>query len=153
MFIKEQINEDLKRAMKDGDTAKRDVLRMLQSMIKNVEIEKKKREGGLEDEEVREVISRAVKQRRDSVEQFKTGGRMDLVEKESKEIVMLLAYLPEQMSEREIRETVREIMTESGVSSKAEIGKVMGQAMARLKGRAEGGIVKTIVEEELSKFA
>ncbi|OGI16457.1 MAG: hypothetical protein A2Z52_01335 [Candidatus Moranbacteria bacterium RBG_19FT_COMBO_42_6] len=139
----------MKAAMKEGDTAKRDTLRMLDSMIKNTEIEKLKKEEGLNDEEVQAVIARAVKQRRDSVEQYKSGGREDLAGKESKEIEILSAYMPEQMSEDKIREIVKAVISETGAASKADIGKVMGQAMGRLKGQADGNVVKKIVEEEL----
>lgn len=152
MFLRQQINEDLKQAMKKGDTVRRDVLRMLGSMIKNAEIEKKRRDEGLNDSEVQEVVSRAIKQRRDSVEQFKAGGRTDLVEKESREIEILLSYLPAQMSDEEIRESIKEVIAAMCVSGKAEMGKVMGQAMVKLKGKAEGNKVKSIVEEELSKL-
>lgn len=149
MSLKQKIFEDLKEAMKAGDAIKRDALRMLDSMIKNAEIEKKKKEEGLSDAEVQEVIARAVKQRRDSVEQYKSGGREDLAEKESKEIEILLGYLPAQLGEDKVREIVKEIIAEIGAVSKAEIGKVMGAAMGRLKGQADGNVVKKIVEEEL----
>lgn len=150
MGLKQKIFEDLKTAMKAGETEKRDVLRMLDSMIKNVEIEKMKRETGLSDEEVREVIARAIKQRRDSVAQYETGGRADLAEKENKEIEILSAYMPEQMSEEAVREAVKSIIAETGAASKAEIGKVMGAAMAKLKGQADGNLVKKIAEELLA---
>lgn len=149
MALKQKIFEDLKAAMKAGETGKRDVLRMLDSMIKNVEIEKMKRETGLSDEEVLEVIARAVKQRKDAVAQYEAGGRAELAEKELKEIEILMAYLPEQMSEDAVRAAVAEIIAESGATSKAEMGKVMGQAMGKLKGQADGNLVKKIVEELL----
>jgi len=129
---------------------KRDTLRMLDSMIKNSEIEKKKREDGLSDEEIIEVAFRAIKQRRDSISQYEAGGRKDLAEKEKKEIEILSAYLPEQMSEEAVRAEVKKIISDLGVSTKSETGKVMGAAMARLKGKADGNLVKKIVEEELN---
>lgn len=150
MFLKQQINENLKQSMREGDTSKRDALRMLVSMIKNAEIEKKKQNEGLNDTEVQEVISRAVKQRRDSVEQFESGGRMDLAEKESKEIELFLFYMPAQITEDEIRETVKKVIKEVKAESMSDIGKVMGRAMQKLKGQADGNIVKRIVQEELS---
>lgn len=137
--------------MREGNTAKRDALRMLDSMIKNVEIEKKKREEGLSDEEVQEVIAKAIKQRKDAMAQFESGGRADLAEKEKAEVEILSVYMPEQLSEDEVRRTVKEIIAGSGAASKAEIGKVMGPAMAKLKGLADGNLVKKIVEEELEK--
>jgi len=139
----------MKEAMKAGDATKRDTLRMLDSMIKNTEIEKMKKEEGLSDEEAQAVIVRAVKQRRDSVEQYKAGGREDLAEKERKEIEILSAYMSEQLGEDKIREIVKAVIAETGATSKADMGKVMGAAMGKLKGQADGNVVKKIVEEEL----
>jgi uncharacterized protein len=90
-----------------------------------------------------------VKQRRDSIEQYEKGGRTDLAEKEKKEMEILTAYLPEQLGEDKIRETIKEVMAQTGAASKADIGKVMGQAMGRLKGQADGNTVKRIVEDLL----
>ncbi len=149
MSLKTQILEDLKMAMKAGDTMKRDTLRMFDSMIKNVEIEKQQREDGLSDEEVQEVATRAVKQRRDAIEQYKAGGRADLVEKEQAEIEVLMNYLPAQMSEAEATTEVEKIIANLGVTSKADIGKVMGAAMGQLKGKVDGTLIRKIVEEKL----
>ena len=149
-MLKKQILDDLKSAMKAGDTAKRDTLRMLDSMVKNVEIEKKKREEGLSDEEIKEVVMRAIKQRKDAIEQYKTGGREDLVEKENAEVEILMGYMPSQMSEEEVTAEVKKIIAETGASTKAEIGKVMGAAMSRLKGKTDGNLVKKMVEENLA---
>ncbi|MFA7209817.1 MAG: GatB/YqeY domain-containing protein [Parcubacteria group bacterium] len=150
MSLKQKIFEDLKTAMKAGETEKRDVLRMLDSMIKNTEIDKMKREEGLSDAEVMEVIARAVKQRRDAVAQYESGGRPELAEKELKEMEILMAYMPAQLDEEAVRAVVQEIIASSGVTSKAEIGKVMGPAMVKLKGQADGNLVKKIVEESLA---
>ena len=147
--LKQKISEDMKAAMKEGDGAKRDTLRMLDSMIKNTEIEKMKKKEGLSDEEVQAVIARAIKQRRDSMELYKVGGREDLAEKEAKEIEILSVYMPAQLSNDKVRETVKAVIVETGAKSKADMGKVMGAAMNRLKGQADGNIVKKIVEEEL----
>ncbi|HRY82296.1 MAG TPA: GatB/YqeY domain-containing protein [Candidatus Moranbacteria bacterium] len=148
-MLKQKILDDLKSAMKSGDTAKRDTLRMLDSMVKNCEIEKKKREEGLTDEEVQEVIARAIKQRKDSVSQYEAGGRPELAEKENKEIEILSAYMPLQMSEDDVRNEIKKVIAEIGAVSKSEMGKVMGTAMSRLKGKTDGNLVKKIVEEEL----
>ena len=150
MSLKQKIIDDLKSAMKSGDTARRDALRMLDSMVKNVEIEKKKREEGLSDVEVQEVINRAVKQRKDAAEQYTLANRPELAEKENKEIEIFLAYMPEQLSEEEVRKQVEGIVKELGASSQSDMGKVMGAAMAKLKGRTDGNLVKKIVEEKLS---
>jgi len=149
MSLKQKIFEDLKTAMKAGETEKRDVLRMLDAMIKNTEIDKLKKEEGLSDAEVMEVIARAIKQRKDAMTQYEAGGRPELAEKEKKEVKILMAYMPEQMSEDKVREIVKEVIAQAGATSKAEIGKVMGSAMGRLKGQADGNLVKKIVEEEL----
>ena len=149
MNLKEKINSDIKDAMRSGDTVRRDTLRFLDSAIKNTEIEKKKKETGLGEEEVLEVIARSVKQRNDSIQQYTNGGRPELAEKEKAELEILKAYLPEQLSEDEIRKVVKEIISDAGTVSVSDMGKIMGQAMSKLKGKADGNIVKKVVEEEL----
>ena len=149
MSLKEKIIADLKDAMRSGDTVKRDTLRFLDSAIKNAEIEKKKREEGLSEEEILEVISRSVKQRNDSIRQYTDGGRPELAEKEKIELEILKAYLPEQMSEDEIRKIVKEIISSAGSVSASDMGKIMGQAMGKMKGIADGNVVRKIVGEEL----
>lgn len=149
MMLKNKIFSDMKEAMKAGDTIRRDTLRMLDAMIKNTEIEKLKKEEGLDDQEVREVISRAVRQRKDAAQQYTAGGRPELAEKESKEVEILMAYMPEQMGEDKIHEIIKEIIIQTGAATEDEIGKVMGAAMGKLKGQADGNLVKKIVEEEL----
>lgn len=138
--------------MKEGDAAKRDVLRLLDSAIKNSEIEKKKREEGLSEEEVLEVLSRAMKQRQDSVTQFEKGSRPDLAEKEKQEMAIISVYLPEQLSQEEVEKAVREIVAKMGEISAADFGKVMGQAMGQLKGKADGNAVSKAVKAELGKI-
>ena len=151
MTLKEKIVFDLREAMKTGQTVKRDTLRMLDSAVKNVEIEKGKRETGLSDEEVLEVISRSVKQRADSIKQFEEGGRAEMAEKEKAEMEILKAYLPEQLPEEEIEKIVEETIAEMGAAGNADMGKVMGQAMAKMKGLADGNVVRKIVQEKLGK--
>jgi uncharacterized protein len=145
-MLKERIDADLKNAMKSGENFRRDVLRMVSSAIKNVEIEKGKREEGLADDEVIEILSRSIKQRKDSAEQYLKGSREDLAEKEQKEIELLLTYLPEQLSEEEIKKAVIETIAQAGASSKADLGKVMGSVMKKFKGRADGNLVRQIAE-------
>lgn len=149
MLLKEKINSDLKEALKAGNAEKRDTLRFIVSAIKNAEIEKIKKEEGLNDEEVIEVVSRQIKQRKDSVEQYKKGNRPDLAEKENKEIEILLKYLPKQLSEEEIRKEVKKTILQMGASSD-NFGKIMGETMRNLKGKADGNAVKKILQEELS---
>ena len=150
-MLKQQLLDELKIAMKSGDTAKRDVLRMLDSMIKNIEIEKQKRETGLSDEETLEVIGKAVKQRKDAAAQYSAGGRADLAEKEQAEIAILSAYLPAQLDEATVREAVKAVISETGATSPTDIGRVMGASMGKLKGQADGNLVKKIAQEELGK--
>ena len=150
-MLKQQILDDLKAAMKAGETEKRDVLRMLDSMIKNVEIEKKKRETGLSESEMQDVVTKAVKQRKDAAAQFESGGRADLAEKEKEEIAILSTYLPEQLDENVVREAVREVISQLGATDISAIGKVMGVAMAKLKGQVDGDLVRKFAEEELKK--
>lgn len=150
MELKKTIINDLKLAMKSGDTVKRDTLRMLDSMIKNCEIEKKKREEGLTDEEVQEVILKAVKQRKDAISQYEIGGRMELAEKEKKEIEILSVFMPSQLSEEEIVVEVEKIISQLESVSASDMGKVMSLTMGKLRGKADGQMVKKIVEEKLS---
>lgn len=147
IMLKQKILSDLKDAMKSGDKEKRDVLRMFDSMVKNVEIEKGKREDGLNDEEIIEVLSRAIKQRKESAEQYRKGGREDLAEKEKSEAEILSKYLPEQMSEEDLKKVIAEAVEESGIKDKSGMGKVMGIVMGKAKGRADGNEVRKIVEE------
>jgi len=147
MNLKEKISSDLKEAMKSGQAKRRDTLRLLDSAIKNVEIEKGKRETGLADEEVLEVISRAVKQRQDSIRQFEEGGRPDLAEIEKEELTILMPYLPEQLSEEAITEIVQEVISSAGAKSPADLGKVMGQIMGKVKGKADGNVVREIAKK------
>jgi len=149
MNLKEKINSDIKDAMRSGDTVRRDTLRFLDSAIKNTEIEKKKKETGLSDEEILEVITRSVKQRNDSIQQYINGGRPELADKEKAELEILKEFMPEQLSENEIRKVVKEIISDTGTVSASDMGKIMGQAMGKLKGKADGNIVKKIVGEEL----
>lgn len=148
--LKQKILSDLKSAMQSGNAEKRDILRMISSSIKDEEIKKKKRDGGLNNEEVIEVVSRNIKQRKDSIEEYTKGGREDLADKERKEIETLNEYLPPQISEDEAREEIKKAIKASGASGKADFGRVMGIAMGKLKGKTSGDVVKKIVEEELN---
>jgi len=151
MTLKEKISSDLKDAMRSGDTLRRDTLRLIDSAVKNTEIEKKKRETGLSDEEVMEVFARAVKQRQDSIRQFEEGGRSDLAEKEKLELDILMPYLPAQLSKEAIVAVVAEVITQTGATGVNDLGKVMGQAMAKMKGEADGNVVREIAKELLEK--
>ena len=146
MNLRDKIKNDLKDAMKSGDNVTRDVLRMLNSDIKNVEIDLKKE---LADDDVVKIIKRNIKSRRDSIEQYKKGNREDLAVQEERELKILEKYMPEQMNEEEIRKIVIDIIKKSEASGAADFGKVMGVVMRETKGIADGNVVSRIVKEEL----
>lgn len=151
MTLQEQIRNDLKDAMRAGDAMKRDVLRMLESAVKNTAIEKKLERDVIDDAVVLETIRRAVKQRKDSIEQYEQGGRADLADQEKSELEVLMAYLPAMLGEDAVRVLVNEAVAETGAASAADFGKVMGKAMAKVNGQADGDVVKKIVQETLGK--
>lgn len=147
MSTKARLAEDMKTAMKAKDTARLSTIRMINSAIKNKEIDQRRE---LTDEEVAAVISTAVKQRRDSIEQFKTGGRLDLVEKEEAEAAILLSYLPQQLTEDQIRDIVKSAIAETSAASAKDMGKVMKVIMPKTKGKADGALVNKVVKELLA---
>ncbi len=136
----------MKSAMKEKAALRLSTIRMVISAIKNKEIEKG---GELDDSGVEDVIVKAVKQRRDSAGQYRNGGRAELAEKEEAEIVILEAYLPEQMGEDQIRELAKAAVSEAKAVSMKELGKVMGLLMPKVKGKADGSAVNRIVKEIL----
>jgi len=146
-MLKETIDKDLVEAMKSKDENTLLVLRGLKSALKNKEIEKQK---DLVDTDVIEVIQSQIKSRRDSVEMYKQGGRAELAQKEEAEIEILQKYLPEQMSEEEIREIVKKAIVKTGATEIKDMGKVMGSVMPQTKGKADGSLISRIVKEELS---
>ena len=149
MLLREKIIEDLKVAMKAGDTVSRDTLRTIDSMIKNEEIAQKKRDTGLDDVNTVMLIKRAIKQRKDSAMQFRAGKRDDLAHKEESEIAIIEKYLPEQMSAEEVQMIVKKIVDDLGASSKADMGKVMGLAMQKIGDASDGNTVRQAVNEFL----
>ncbi|MDF2635181.1 MAG: hypothetical protein K0R78_2055 [Pelosinus sp.] len=150
MSLKERLTEDMKQAMKDKETGKLrlSVIRMVRANIKNVEIDSKQE---LSDDEVLDVVSKEVKMRRDSIEEFKKGNRLDLVENLELEIEVLMKYLPEQLSEAEVRTLVEQAVVEAKAVSPKDMGKVMAVLMPKVKGRADGKLVNTIVREMLNQ--
>lgn len=151
MSIKETILNDLKAAMKAKDADRLRVVRSLKSKILEKEIsERTGGEATISDEQAVEVLMKAAKQRKESIEQFEQGGREDLAEKERQELAIIEGYLPEMMSEDEIRKAVQTQIKKMGASSIADMGKVMGALMGQLKGKAEGSAISAIVKEELS---
>lgn len=148
MSLSDQINHDLKEAMKVKDTVKLSTLRMVKAAITNLAIEKKK--DNLDDSDIMGILQKQVKQRRESFESFTQGGRTEMAEKELQEMKVLEAYLPKQLSEDEIEVLVKAAIAETGVSSKADIGKLMGALMPKVKGKADGKLVNQIVQKHLS---
>ncbi|HYF79657.1 MAG TPA: GatB/YqeY domain-containing protein [Symbiobacteriaceae bacterium] len=148
MSLNERLTEDMKAAMKAGPAGKvrLDTIRFLKAALKNVEIDKK---GPLTDEDILGVITKQVKQLKDSIEEFEKAGRTDLVDKAKAEVEVLSGYLPAQMSAEEVRELARQIVAEVGAQGPKDMGKVMGPLVARTKGRADGKLVQQIVKELL----
>ena len=150
MSIKEQIISDIKEAMKAKEQDKLRVLRSLKAKLMEKEIsERKEGEAELTDEQAVEVLMKAAKQRKESIEQFEEGGRDDLAENEKAELKIIDAYLPEMMDEEEVRQAVKDKIEALGASGMQDMGKVMGPLMGQLKGKAEGSMVSRIVKEEL----
>ena len=148
MTLQDRLIGEMKEAMKAGDTLKVSVIRMLRSSIKNKEIEKGKSQA-LSDSDIIDLISSAIKQRRDSVEQFAKGGRTDLVEKEEMEIQILKTYLPTPLTEEELRRMIGETLRESGATVRQDLGRVMKAIMPKVVGRADGAAVSKLVREML----
>lgn len=163
-LLKQTLQDDLKTSLKTGDKIRRLVLGSLMASIKNRELLKRgqlskttsdaaelETKSGLNDEEILETIGGEVKKRKESIVQFQAGGRDELVAKETEEMNILMAYMPEQMSEEDVRKEVQAIVTQLGVTDIKEMGKVIGAAMAKLKGKADGGLVSKFVKEILTK--
>lgn len=146
MSLKEQLFADLKTAMKEKDTLKKDTVQLIRSGILQFEKDNKVE---LDDEGVLEIISKQLKSRRDSLPDYIKSGREDLIEKLNKEIEILLSYLPEQLSEDEIQKIVAEAIAETGAASVKEMGKVMGIVNPKLKGRADMKVVGALVKKLL----
>lgn len=146
MSLKEQLFADLKTAMKEKDTLKKDTVQLIRSGILQYEKDNKVE---LDDEGVMDIISKQLKSRRDSLPDFIKSGREDLIEKLNKEIEILLGYLPEQLSEDEIQKIVEEAIAATGAASVKEMGKVMGIVNPKLKGRADMKVVGALVKKLL----
>jgi len=142
MNLTSQIKDNLKKAIKQGNSLEVSVLRMSSAALHNAKIAKGK---DLSEEEEIEVLSHEAKKRRESIEAYEKGGREEMAEKEKKELEILKEYLPEQLSEEELEDIVREKVEEFGASSKADMGRVMGAVMPKVKGRADGNRVKEVV--------
>lgn len=148
MGLKEKIHADLLAAMKAKEDTKLGALRLLKAAIMKFEVAGDKKKEAT-DEETLQIIGREVKQRKDSIDAYKKGGRADLAVKEEAELKILQAYLPAQMDESELKKVVSQVITQTGAASKADFGKVMGAVMAQVKGKADGQMVSRLVGEVL----
>jgi hypothetical protein len=140
----------MKTAMRDGDAERRDTLRMVIAAAQNAAKDKR---APLSDEEALDVLTMEVKMRRESIEAFQAADRQDLADKEQAEVDILGLYLPEQLGEDEVRALVQEAVASTGAASQRDMGRVMGQLMPQVKGRADGKLVSSLVNEELTKVA
>lgn len=147
MGLKQTLQDDLKKAIRDQDDSRKSTLRLALTAITNAEVQKG---GELEDAEILGILNREAKQRRESLEEYRKGGRMDLVAQEEAELKILLSYMPAQMSRTEIADRAREVIAEVGATSPAQMGDVMRRLMPALKGRADGRLVNEVVRELLS---
>ena len=145
--IKSLLEESVKNSMRDRNKEKTSTLRMAISEIKKEEIDKRIE---LSDEEIIKILQRMIKQRKESISQFEQAGREELADKENSEILILQDFLPEQMSEEEIKVYVDEAIIESGASTPQDMGKVMGSLKSKLKGNVDMGIVSKLVKESLA---
>ena len=147
MSLLERLNSDIKQAMKNKEKDKLSVIRMIKASIQNEALKTGKE---ISEEEELTVLSREVKQRKDSLHEFDKAGREDLVEKIRTELQYVELYMPKQLSEEEVSEIVKQAISETGASSKAEMGKVMSLVMPKVKGKADGSLVNKLVQQHLS---
>jgi hypothetical protein len=165
MTLKETIQKDLVTALKAKDLLKVSVLKLVMASVKNKEIEKRGKyskfnpdettenllkESELDADEMTHVLNMEVKKRKDSAEQFRKGNRPELAEKEEKEIVIIKAYLPEDLSEEKVKEIIAEVLSKTGAKGPADFGRVMKELTPLVKGRVDGNLVVKLVKEKLS---
>jgi len=147
MSLKTQINDDLKNAMRGGDAARRDAIRLLLAAIKQREVDERK---GLNDADVVAIVDKMIKQRRESIAQFEKGGRQDLVDKEKFELDVLQTYMPQALSLAEVEAAVVSALQETGAKGMSDMGKVMAALKSKLAGRADMAQVSASVKAKLS---
>lgn len=145
--MENKLLNDMKASLKSGDKVRLSVIRMSRAAIKNKEIELKEK---LSDDDIIEVLSSLVKRYQESIEQYKTGGRDELVHKEEAELVILQEYLPEPLDDDELKQIVDEVVSEAEATGKNDLGKVMKLIMPRVRGRADGRMVKETVLSKLT---
>ena len=148
MSLLERLNNDMKQAMKNKEKDRLTTIRMIKASLQNEAIKFGKQE--LSEEEELTVLSREVKQRKDSLQEFEKAGREDLVEKIQNELKHVEVYMPQQLSEEEVASIVKEAIAETGAASKADMGRVMAVLMPKVKGKADGSLVNKLVQQHLS---
>ncbi len=146
MELKDKIMEDLKKSMKEKNAERVNVLRLLRGNIRKVEIDTRK---DLKNDEVLKIISKAAKQRRDSIKAYTDGNRQDLSEIEEKELEIILEYLPVELSDEKLTDIIKEVIIETGASGMKDIGRVMGPIMKKVNGQADGSRIQSIVRSLL----
>ncbi|KIM07359.1 MAG: glutamyl-tRNA amidotransferase [Sulfurovum sp. FS06-10] len=146
MNLNAQIKSDIKDAMRNKDTAKRDTLRNIQAVVKQIEVDERRE---VTDADMEAILMKYAKQREDAITQFKKAGRNDLVEKEEAELIVVKSYLPEPMSDEELESTLKEIIASTGATSMKDMGKVMGLAKSTIGSRADGGRINLCVKSLL----
>jgi len=148
MSLKDLLMQDLKTAMQEKDVLKKTTVTMLRAAVKQVEVDQRVE---LLDQDIVEIVAKQIKQKRAAIEEFSKGGRQDLVDEALAEIHILEAYLPEQLTEEQIKAMVLEAIAETGASSPKDMGKVMGVMTPKTKGLADGKLVATLVKEQLNQ--
>jgi len=146
MSLSERLSDDMKQLMKSGDKFALTVVRMIRSAIKNVEIDSRKT---LSDDEVLDILSREIKQRRDALQEFEKAGRDDLADQAKAEIDVIQRYMPQPLTDEELNAIVEETVREVGATSKSDMGKVMSAIMPKVKGRVDGKQVNAAVQRFL----
>jgi len=147
MSLKEQLKEDLKTAMRDKEVVKRDSIRAINTMIKQIEVDERRE---LDDDEVIKLIQRGIKQREEAISQYSAASRDDLVQKEQEQIDIFMIYLPAQVSEEELESGMKEIIAQTGATSIKDMGKVMGAATKKFAGVADGKRINEMVKKLLA---
>ncbi|QKJ27434.1 GatB/YqeY domain-containing protein [Aliarcobacter cibarius] len=146
MSLKEKLNEDLKQAMRDKEVVKRDSIRAINTMVKQVEVDERR---VLDDAEVIKLIQRGIKQREEAISQYSAAERDDLVQKEQDQVDVFMQYLPKQLSDDELETGMKEIISEVGATSLKDMGKVMGAASKKFAGVADGKRINEMVKKLL----
>ena len=147
MSLKERLMEDLKTSMKNKDILRKNTITMVRAAIKQEEVDKRI---DLDDEGIIQIMGKQLKEKRNSIEEFKKGNRQDLVDQAEAEIAILLEYLPKQLSEEELTEIVKEVIDQGGYTSMKDMGKIMKDVMPKVQGKADGNMVNQVVRKILA---